>query len=247
MKSPLLARTLFASVAAFALAAGIAAAPARAADTGKTAAGPWRIVVLGSSTSAGAGAHPNSMGWVSRYEMYMKTLNPGNEVINRAVGGYQTYNLMPTGFVPPQGRRAPVEDRNITYALAQNPDAIIINLPSNDVGAGNSLEEQQQNFRVIADLADKAGVPLWVTTVQPRNFGPDKMPLQLAMRDWLRTTFGDRCIDFWTGLEDEKGHIRANFDSKDGVHLNNAGHAFLFQRVAAANIPGRLARMSASR
>ncbi len=249
LRSTRQARAGLVLTASLALLATLSLRPAGASDTNqptRTAAGPWRIVVLGSSTAANAGARPTSMGWVNRYDMYMKTLHPDNEVINRAVGGYTTYHLMPTGFESPEKRPAVVTDRNITYALAQNPDAIIINLPSNDASHA-TLEQQQENFRVIAGLAAKAGVPLWFSTTQPRNFADDKRAYQAAMRDWILATYGEFAIDFWTGLADQDGRILRTVDSGDGVHLNNAGHALLFQRVAMANLPYKLSGLAPKR
>jgi lysophospholipase L1-like esterase len=71
-----------------------------------------RVVVLGSSTSVGVGASPIDSSWVSRYIVYLKSLNPQNEVINLAKSGYTTYHLLPDGYddwVDP--------NRNITRAL----------------------------------------------------------------------------------------------------------------------------------
>ena len=95
----------------------------------------YTIVVIGSSTAAGAGANPSSMAWVNRYRDFLDSINPGNDVINLALGGYNTYRLMPSNFVPPINRPVPDTARNITKAISLNPDAIIVNLPSNDAGA----------------------------------------------------------------------------------------------------------------
>jgi len=51
-----------------------------------------RVVVLGSSTAAGAGVSTSDSAWVNRYEDYLLSINPNNEVINLAQGGYSNYN-----------------------------------------------------------------------------------------------------------------------------------------------------------
>ena len=47
----------------------------------------YKIVVLGSSTAAGAGVSSSDSAWVNRYRNYLESINPDNEVINLAVGG----------------------------------------------------------------------------------------------------------------------------------------------------------------
>jgi lysophospholipase L1-like esterase len=199
-----------------------------------------RISVLGSSTAAGAGAsHPDSA-WVNRYRKSLQAIHTGNEVLNLAVGGYNSYRLMPTGSIPPAGRPWPDTTKNITAALQALPDALIINLPSNDVALGYSVEEQLRNFDTLASVAAQAGVPLFVTTTQPRNFSPAQVQKQIAVKDSLLARFGANAIDFWTGIADSNGLIYPAFNSGDGVHLNDAGHQLLFQRVADMLIPNRI-------
>lgn len=170
----------------------------------------------------------------------MQAVHTGNEVLNLAVGGYNSYRLMPTGSIPPAGRPWPDTTKNITAALQAQPDALIINLPSNDVALGYSLEEQLRNFDTLAAVAAQAGVPLFVTTTQPRNFSAAQVQKQMAVKDSLLARFGTYAIDFWTGIADSNGLINPAFNSGDGVHLNNAGHQLLFQRVADMLIPNRI-------
>lgn len=196
-----------------------------------------KIVVLGSSTAAGAGANPVSMSWVNRYAALLASTSAQNTVINRAVGGYTTYQCLPTGSIPPAGRPKPDAGRNITYALAQHPTAIIVNLPTNDAAFGFSLDETQHNFQIIAATARAARVPMWVTTSQPRLLTPDKRAKLVAIRDWIKSAFGSKAIDFWTDIANPDGTLGKDYDCGDGTHPNNLGHAVLFRRVAAMNIP----------
>src|SRR5215218_3827288 len=99
----------------------------------------FRIVILGSSTAFGRGATPIDSSWVNRYTTYVKLKNSQNTVINLAVSGYTTYQVLcPNNFVPPAGRPLPDTMKNITKALSLNPNAIIINLPTNDINYGYS-------------------------------------------------------------------------------------------------------------
>lgn len=207
---------------------------------------PFRIVVLGSSTAAGMGATPNH-GWVALYTAYLKTINTAYQVHNLAVGGYTTYDICPTGFVPPASRPVPDTAHNITKALSLNPDAIIINLPTNDVGRGYTLLEQQNNYKRIVAAATARGVKVWVTSTQPRNDYSAQMVANLkAMRDWTFSYFGDRSLDFWSGMSQPNDSIKWAYSYGDGIHLNNAGHQVLYTRAVARNIPTVLCGNSAA-
>ena len=104
---------------------------------------------------------------------------------------------------------------NITAALLLKPDAIIINMPSNDAVNDYTVEEQQANFERAVYLADSARIPVWVTTTQPRNnISAAQVNNLTAMRDWINTRFGVKSVDFWTTVSNADGSINAlfNFD-----------------------------------
>ncbi len=189
------------------------------------------LVVLGSSTAVGTGTSSKDSSWVTRYTNYIYEKNTTVKIINLAIGGFTTYDIMPNSFIPLDLRPEPKIGNNITKALTYNPKAIIINLPSNDVNMGFSIREQLANYDTILTLANLGNIPVWVSTTQPRNFENDKIQLQLAMRDSTYSRFGEKTIDFWTGIADSNGRIIPSFNSGDGIHLNDKGHAILFSRV----------------
>ncbi len=200
------------------------------------------IVVLGSSTAAGAGASPFDSAWVNLYRDHLQTINPNYQVSNLARGGYSTYWLMPDDFVPPNNRPSPDSTRNISEAISLSPDGIIINLPSNDVSSGYSVAEQLSNFEVIVSTAQNANIPIWVCTTQPKNYNGNSIPIQkqLDVRDSLTARYSPYVLDFWSGLADNTNQIDPFYDSGDGTHLNNAGHYLLFSRARDADLPEQL-------
>lgn len=198
------------------------------------------VVVLGSSTAWGANATPMSQSWVNRYTAYLQSVDPANRVVNLAVIGTTTYHILPNGTPPVAGRPGIYPGHNITAALALHPDAVIVNMPSNDTANGFTASEQQANYQAIASAANNAGVPLWVATTQPRNMALPLRQIQMTMRDWIKSTFGTKAIDFWTTLADSDALMVQKYNSGDGLHFNNAGHAILFERVVQAGIPQAL-------
>jgi lysophospholipase L1-like esterase len=199
--------------------------------------GPHAIVVLGSSTAAGIGPSDPANTWTARYEAQLAAGDPACQLHNLAVGGYTTYQIQADDFVPPPGRPAPAPGHNITAAIALGPSAVIVNLPSNDQAYRYGTDEQLENYDRVAALTSEHGIALWVTTSQPRNFtSPDQLAALFAARDAIVDKFGERSIDFWTDLAEPDGTIVPEYDSGDGIHLNDAAHAILADRVAAQSI-----------
>src|SRR5882724_5981583 len=116
--------------------------PASNSNGGVGSAGTNKIVVLGSSTSAGTGPKDPNNAYVPRYQAYLAQQFPKFTLLNLAVGGQTTYHIQPTGFSSPESRPTPTPDKNITAALALDPDAIIVNMPSNDTAANIPASEQ---------------------------------------------------------------------------------------------------------
>jgi lysophospholipase L1-like esterase len=204
---------------------------------------PWKIVVLGSSTAFGTGASVSDSAWVYKFRAYVKRINSASQVYNLGIPGLKTYqNLRPNGYLPPPSRPVPYVGFNISTALTYNPDAIIINMPSNDAANNYTIAEQQANFEAVLQIADSAGISVWVTTTQPRNgMTSDQMLSLTTMRDWILTRFGNNAIDFWDGIANSNGTINSLYYF-DNVHLNNAGHEILYRRTQQELIIDSLCR-----
>lgn len=207
-----------------------------------------KIVVLGSSTAVGYGAlpyvpHDNDSGWVNRLRLsFNKNSTDGADttVVNLALGGYTTYHVMPTSFIPPAGRPNPDPDRNVTKAISLNPDVIIINLPSNDMALGFTKGEIMNNFRSLSQIITNAGINAFITTTQPRNFSPNllMMEYQRDLKDSIQNNFGYFSVNFWDDLVSlsPPNDLRPEVAYGDGIHINNLGHYLVYQRVAAKNL-----------
>ena len=191
------------------------------------------IVVLGSSTAAGAGPSTRDSAWVWRYQDFIFQNDTRMRATNLAQGGFTTYNILPSGTEIPEGINQSInEQRNVTMARSLNPNAVIINLPSNDAANNYSVDDQLRNYSFMTDSLDVDSIVYWIATTQPRNnFNDDRVQIQLDMRDSTFSIFQDRAINFWDGFETEANGLDPAFDSGDGVHMNDAGHLELFLRV----------------
>lgn len=194
----------------------------------------FKIVVLGSSTAAGTGPSSTANAWVWLYTDYLKQQDTRFDITNLAVGGYTTFDILPTGTAIPGGVNETIDTaRNITKAIGLNADGIIVNMPSNDSNMGYSVAMQMNNFNLLNSTAQANNIPIWFCNVQPRNFGigSNSMNIQLQMVTQIPTAFPTKTIDFWTTLANADGTVNSLYNSGDGIHLNDAGHQILLQRV----------------
>lgn len=200
-----------------------------------------KVVVIGSSTAAGWGPEDISDAWANRYRVYLQGINPFDELANLGDPGKSTYQLMPDGNQPAlSGRPLPLENANVSAALALQPDRIIVNLPSNDALNGYGVAEQMANFSVMYNEAQSQGVEMWIMTTQPRDFGVgqqvQKTAIQTQVRDDILAIYGSDAIDVWTTLAQADGRIESIYDSGDGTHLSTEGHSIIYDRVIARGL-----------
>ncbi len=200
------------------------------------------IVILGSSTAEGFGATPIDSSWVNRYRSYIKNIDSSFYVINLGLGGYSTYQIMPSRYLPPAQRPNPSVTKNISYALTFHPSAIIINLPSNDAAYGYSVSEQLANYDTVLSIASKNKIPVWIATPQPRNFPLLVRNELMSLRDSILNRYGDKGLDFWNPFANIDGTQDSVYGFGDGIHLNNLGHRIISQKVVDADILNHLSR-----
>src|SRR4030095_13902960 len=196
--------------------------------------------VIGSSTAAGMGASVPDSNWVNRLTYFYSHTGLSVEPHNLAVSGHNCYQGMPSWYTPPAGRDYPLVNENITKALSYNPEVVIVNYPTNNYNL-YSVGEIMNCLQMMKDAAYAAGKTCYITTSQPRMDAsfPDlasRTKLKV-IRDSIMQRFGNYAIDFFTEVADPVTYqILPNYSYGDGIHLNDRGHALLFEKVKAKNI-----------
>ncbi|GAC1448121.1 MAG: hypothetical protein NVSMB7_09340 [Chitinophagaceae bacterium] len=209
--------------------------------TAHPASAQKKLAIVGSSTSACYGASVFDSCYVGRLYNYFNKQEPRDTVVNNgfAVPGYTCYKGMPSSYVSPYANLQPDPAHNITAALATHPNVVLVNYPTNGYDSLR-IDSIMYCLRTIRDSANKAGVPCFITTTQPRSSAPlfnhSAVKLKLAiLKDSILAEFGNFAIDFYTGLYNP-ADSSILYDAGDQTHMNNIGHDSLFQRVRAKNI-----------
>jgi hypothetical protein len=205
-----------------------------------------KLVILGSSTSACTGPSSFANCYVAKLDAYYNGINhPVNvDIVQLAVGGYNPYRGMPSSYTPPAlpgpYNYTPDPNNNITRALQLGADVILVNYPTNAFDA-LTIGQIMFAFRTIRDSGVKAGVPVFITTSQPRQAGAEwddvsERAKLKEVRDSIMLQFGTTAVNFWDGLADPTTYQIIPTYNADNIHLNDAGHQILFERVRDANI-----------
>jgi lysophospholipase L1-like esterase len=197
--------------------------------------------VIGSSTAAGEGASDESLGWVSLLaDALEESAMVPFETRNLAVGGYASEQLMADSGA----------SGNIADAIEGGPDLVLVALAgSNDLGAGVSEATFLTRMRALRDVAREADIPVFFLSTAPKDLSQSE---RLALRDWASSMadefepcwvpsqpaeYSPCFIDVFGPLANDELGIQSEFGSGDGIHLNDAGHAAIFERALAVVRP----------
>jgi lysophospholipase L1-like esterase len=197
----------------------------------------FRLVVIGSSTSAGEGASSAAKGWVGLLTTALDaSIATDFACTNLSMSGYSSESLMPEGSAG-----------NIDDAIASNPDLIVVALAgSNDLSLGTSKSTFFSRLSQVRERAEARGIPVFFLTTAPKDLSDEERE---TLKEWavsIEEELGvcwvpaeerhSPCvIDVFDPLANSSFGVRSEFGAGDGIHLNDAGHREIF-RVAEAVI-----------
>jgi lysophospholipase L1-like esterase len=197
---------------------------------------------MGSSTAAGQGATPGQS-WADRLQAGQ--LARQVVVHNIARNGALTSQALPAASTPLAGRPAPDPAINIDRALGYSPKLVLMSFPTNDTVAGYPADETVANLRTLRVTAAAGGAASIVLGVQPRDGLDAAQRGVLAEIDRGLAELAGACfVPLQAALADVGGGIALAYAAGDGVHLNDAGHALVQQRVQAVLDAGRCVRLA---
>lgn len=195
----------------------------------------FTLAILGSSTAAGDGASSPASAWAAQIENTLNARLEGELLLyNFASGGFISSDLLPGSGHP----------GSIDAALAIEPDLILVALAgSNDVSAGTTDAELTSRLGQLRDSAFAAGSPVFFFSTAPKSLS---VPERERLASWAVSlgqsfascpipadgaAYAPCFIDVFTPLADASLGLAAAYDSGDGIHINDAGHAVIYDRV----------------
>ena len=130
--------------------------------------------------------------------------------------------------------------RLATVLAYEGVEAMVLEVGTNDAGAGRTLAQFSADMTTIMDATKAAGIPLVVCTVLPRAAAASAaiQRLVVAYNQWIKfhaSHWGAEVADIYTAVADPAdGFLDATLDSGDGIHPNNLGHTRIASTVGAA-------------
>jgi lysophospholipase L1-like esterase len=196
-----------------------------------------KIGIIGSSTSQGGGSSSNDSSYVGLLRKYFVDNGLVDSVINFGTSGYSVFRAMPSSYSPVGVQESPDVSKNITAILNRNVDVVIVNFPTNGFDI-LTLSEVMMAFQTIYDSCLAKGVECFITTTQPReDFTPLRQQFLKDLKNELISRFGNHAINFYDPVTiPGTTTTMPAYASGDNIHLNNAGHRQLFNKVVAADI-----------
>jgi lysophospholipase L1-like esterase len=188
--------------------------------------GPW--VILGSSTATGAGATPGHA-WPE--QLQASHASHATPLINLAKGGSTTYAGLGASGAPVPGRPEPDPAANVDAALARSPTLVLVAYPSNDTALGYGVDETVRNVLAMREAVLSRGVAVVVLSTQPRALPAAQLALLPQIDTRLAQAVGPCFVAVREALAGPAATLDARYDSGDGVHPNDAGHALIHDRV----------------
>jgi acyl-CoA thioesterase-1 len=195
--------------------------------------GTWTII--GSSTALGVGAQTLSWAQALQRTYAYRSVS----IRNLAIAGMTTYEALPTGSPTVASRPVPSLTANVDAALATSPKLLLVSYPTNDTANGYAADETVGNLLTIRSAALSRGVPVIVLSTQPRNLDTTQLARLAEIDGLVSQNVGPCFVAVREALAGPDGRLAPQYDSGDGIHPNDAGHALIHDRVAALVDGGR--------
>jgi len=189
--------------------------------------GTWAI--LGSSSAKGVGAQ--TLSWVQALERTYAYRSVKFE--NLAEGGMTTYEALPTGTPTVAGRLPPSPWANVDKALSYSPKLLLVSYPTNDTAFGYTVDETVDNLLTIRSAARARGVAVIIVSTQPRNLNATQLARLVEIDGLVSQRIGPCFVAVREALAGPNSWIAPRYDAGDGIHVNDAGHAVIHDRIAA--------------
>jgi lysophospholipase L1-like esterase/poly(3-hydroxybutyrate) depolymerase len=214
-----------------------------------------QIVIIGSSTAAGAGVAQNGNitpdAWVERLRTHLSSLNISYSLVNLALSGLSSFQVMPSAQPNDYAYR-----NSLAFAFSDQfhnengftPNIVVVNLPSNDANIPNwDPAMTLANFRTMRQFVESKGARFVVTTTMPRTWFQENNPpftparrriIQRELADAIMSEYGTMAVPIFYELANLNDYtINPQYGAGDNIHFNRLGHQFVFERVREAIRP----------
>jgi acyl-CoA thioesterase-1 len=175
------------------------------------AAAPVKILALGTSLTQGLGLPPGTE-LTALLEARLRASGIDAKVINAGVSGDTSAGGL----------------SRLDWSLADNPNAAIVELGSNDALLGLNPSQTEKNLSAILAKLKAAHIPVLLLGMRaPRNLGPEYAAQFDPIYSKLAKLYGD---DLYPFVLDGVA-LNPKLNQADGIHPNPAGEKIVADRL----------------
>lgn len=172
---------------------------------------PVRLLALGTSLTQGYGLPPGTE-FTVQLQAALKAAGIDADVDNAGVSGDTSAGGL----------------SRLDWSLAGHPDAVILELGSNDMLRGTPPAQTEKNLRAILDRLKAAHIPVLLTGMKAqRNLGPDYVAAFDGIYPRLAKDYG---MLFYPFLLDGVA-MNPKLNQGDGMHPNPAGVKIIVAKI----------------
>jgi acyl-CoA thioesterase I len=172
---------------------------------------PVKILALGTSLTQGYGLPPGTE-FTTQLQAALKAQGIDADIINAGVSGDTTAGGL----------------SRLDWSLADHPDAVILELGSNDMLRGVPPSETEKNLRAILSELTKDHIPVLFTGMHAqRNLGADYVKQFDSIYPRLAKEFP---VIFYPFILDGVA-LNPKLNQADGLHPNPAGVKIIVKRI----------------
>jgi len=179
--------------------------------TRPAAAAPLKILALGTSLTAGYGLPPGTE-MTALIAKRLGAMHTNAEVINAGVSGDTSADGL----------------SRLDWCLADNPDAVILELGGNDALRGLAPAQTRENLDAILARLKARRLPVLLLGMKaPRNLGPEYVSAFDDLYPALAKKYGTLFYPFvLDGVA-----MQAQLNQADGIHPNPEGEKIIADRI----------------
>lgn len=199
-----------------------------------------KVALLGDSVLRGTTYTAEENTWRAKL-----TRELGIDVTSYYVSGATITVGCPDGYVPPSDWDVPDTTNNVTKAIADGADMVVISYVSNYVKRANGegqvgVDNYIAAAQAIVQACIDAGVEYRIFHTLPRSVTDIQRQTLRDTAAALTTEFGEYTLELYDTISTADNFFKAEYDSGDGVHPNAAGHNVFYELVSKSLRPDGL-------
>ncbi|HKB54471.1 MAG TPA: SGNH/GDSL hydrolase family protein, partial [Ramlibacter sp.] len=152
------------------------------------------------------------------------------------------YSGLPTSSPLVAFRPPPDPTVNVDAAIARSPKLLLVAYPTNDTAGNFTVDETVHNLLTIRSAAQAKGISVIIVSTQPAALTAAQLAVLPQIDARMSAAVAPCFAAVREALAGPDGRLNPIYDSGDGLHPNDAGHAVIASKVEGVIDSGQCVR-----